>query len=209
MAVIKIQRRVCVSQLLRISREVYRDDEARASALAREMIHDLLLCNNAFKADCVPSEMDMYYQKFYLGKQYNARNNVLWDVHVPMHGADVIESINHDPISAALNKVQSREWTLAEACEAAITSENCSRSLREWCLAHNLLVATVKSGEVEGSRDYKEQVSHWVRVLYMHGTKLKMGESEMNFVLSQLREAEEIKVIGPGGADNFIYDFAI
>lgn len=108
------------------------------------------------------------------------------------------------PLRAAWMSVQNRELSLLDACTSVITAENCSRSLDEWCIAHNLLMEAVKRHAVPASRDYDGINSHWYLELYQHCDKLAIGEKVIQFLVSLFKQAEDANVAGDSARDVFI-----
>lgn len=99
---------------------------------------------------------------------------------------------------------QANELAIDEACSTAITSENCLRSLAEWCVGHKLLMKAVQLGKIPASRHYKGNSVHWQVVLFQHCAKLAIERKDVNFVLSLFKQAENVGVIALGTMEGFV-----
>lgn len=113
------------------------------------------------------------------------------------------------PLRTAWVAVQDCQITLADACKKVITSENCAASVDEWCVAHDLLMAAVRHGQVPRRPDFDGNIAHWHSELYQYCGKFVLNQDCHNLVKSMFKQAEDAGVIEKGGINLFISTNAI
>lgn len=97
---------------------------------------------------------------------------------------------NTTPLRAAWVAIQDNQITFADGCKNFITSKNCTASLEEWCVAHDMLMEAVKRGDISGSRHYDGAIAHWHSELYQHCATLAVGKKSIGFMKSVFKQAE-------------------
>lgn len=96
-----------------------------------------------------------------------------------LYSSSTISVVQLGCLSLAWDQVQIGKLSLKHACTTVITSQNCSHFLDEWCVAHNLLMQAVTSGDIPPSCDFDGKQLHWHQVFYTHCSKLPIGEKDI------------------------------
>lgn len=99
------------------------------------------------------------------------------------------------PLRTAWIAVREGRLPVREACDQVISETNRTKSIDEWCFAHNILMEAVSTGAAPASLDYNGNELHWLQALYNRGLKLVMGIRDTSFVTSLFVGAEKTDVI--------------